>query len=172
MEDKIRLTCSVCQTSIRVRAATKARFAICPKCQARTPIPDRKEPVPEVVSVEPEEPYPPAPRQDVTQAELAVASPVEEPQAAPVIELQEPVATPVEAPAEPAPEPAAPAAPPPAKSVVPRRISGKRAFGSGRKGLSEEEGEKKGGSKLIWIILIVLVLVGGAAAFYFLKMKK
>jgi hypothetical protein len=197
MEEKIRIACSVCQASLRVRAATQARFAICPKCQARTPIPARDRVVVQVPSPSPG----PGPVKEVTQADLAPvqgAEPVPEvtetPEASPQVE-EPPAPEPVEnvpspdagtetPPAQPSVEPAAeqppadlvppaaeeePVAKPPTKGLPPKR--GRTLPGRrplpGKRGEGEGAPPKKGGSKLLIIVVFLVVLLGGGAGLYF-----
>jgi len=179
MEEKIRLTCSVCQSGIRVRAATKAKFAICPKCQARTPIPER-EAVPQGEVIQAGDSLEPPQGVDVTRAEAAV------PEGGLLLEGEsevpqgEPVdgSAAAEAPAAEAPPPAeaAPAEQPQEEEAGSKRklTAGTRRgrLGRGRRGGGDEEGEeggaasryrpaKKGFNPILLAIPAVLILLGG-----------
>jgi hypothetical protein len=186
MEEKIRLTCSVCQAGIRVRAATKAKFAICPKCQARTPIPERGPveelgmDVPQDDPIQPEGLEPPTgsdvtqgepmPAQDLLPEEEVLQGEVPQGEAVPQDEpmIQDPAAVPPigqeEAPPEEEPE----EAPRPRRRLTsPKRGSRRLRRGGGD---DDEEGprlrpKKKGFNPILIVIPIVLIAVG--AALYF-----
>ncbi|HLG42593.1 MAG TPA: hypothetical protein VI643_04440 [Planctomycetota bacterium] len=181
MEDKIRLVCSVCQSGIRVRAATKAKFAICPKCQARTPIPER-EAMPQGEVMQAGDLLEPPQGVDVTSAEAAVPEGglvLEGESAVPQGEAVVPQGEPVDGSA--AAEAAAPVEAASAEEPQEEEAGSKRKLtagtrrgrlGRGRRGGGDEGGEeggaaaryrpaKKGFNPILLAIPAVLILLGG-----------